>query len=1186
MAPPRAYASGDKERSKASFVREMGSKTLDNFLMAAQAPNVDPADMTDVLDPRFATPFNRIYDINRRLEAVRLYGTEAVFAPMPTFFNSDDNQQPPDGPADDDFHEYEVDPWGRPRESLLPGENPFADLLVTRNQADDRRNTDLGELPHFGNFGPYFRKVNAVGNLAGKFVAPKHVGARYDITPLIDEKLKTDPLALNPDFDDWRREVEFQFGEKPPLPPPSLGPAPDPGDASFDFSSLAIILNNRRVQPLLVPHPSIRSPLAPQKGTDEEMNADMERINSLSVELSSSWWIANILWCMGEDDTSLARTSAMMREGVCPPEVFPYYVDPNTMEKVEKCDYVSGPLALYVPFRVVYGSPDPTENTFWVPKLKGVDGSAMRFMRPPFPEYCTLDTRFAPVPVLQSTVLPERHDIGRPELKLWDGIPGRTFRLPPYFWPDELRDSHLDGEDRPFAVDIRRIPVKRPAGNTQTQPQPPQPFRPTRRLNTVYRDRTKVPQNPQRIYNPGTHTPTHNSRQTHGPNQLGGNVEEDDNSPSFLQDEFEYDLQGDVWGPIGGFEGRDYESERQKDHDRWYRYFLINNDPWDRTIIVNGVQVKPGAVAGPLPAFAMLELDGQAAFWFGVGGRNYDPNTAPPTEKRAAENEAPGDGNRGKVQRLIPRPWSPGQETGGTYQAFITITLPTGTSPLPSPATATAAVFENLQIGQTQNQPLRNQPAQNQPAQNQPVKNQPVAPEPFGGFRADAPEFVPGSSGGLVGLGLLGLRGGAGTEDDLDPVGSGASAARPAAKRRTDPATDENIEKAMGEAARQMALAHAAAGALLAGGTPQQESTGTPQHIGSGTTQNTSTETAQNTSTETTKNTRAATTQNTRAAISHLFNLIPYQFTPVALQPMNTRAPQYMTTETPPYMNAGALESLLERYGICVDPSWDKARLLNELLKVKIPLYQSAERADNQTEVAQAERKARARARAERMISTVSENSELEQRHMCEGLGIIISPEWSPARIREEIARLYETAYQELMSNNNAATEYEAAMGLLVDNSEPKKPPDAISVLFFLASRYMYRQRSGAGLKAMCEKYCIDVNSTWDSERVIVEILRAVEWQRQVEIARAAADETSILASIAAITAIDAETDRIRAKMAEMVKVAKEKAGRILIDLTGSPTRVDGPTVIDLTGSPTRVDLIHGPTPTDLTGSP
>ncbi|OAF56351.1 hypothetical protein VC83_06650 [Pseudogymnoascus destructans] len=205
------------------------------------------------------------------------------------------------------------------------------------------------------------------------------------------------------------------------------------------------------------------------------------------------------------------------------------------------------------------------------------------------------------------------------------------------------------------------------------------------------------------------------------------------------------------------------------------------------------------------------------------------------------------------------------------------------------------------------------------------------------------------------------------------------------------------------------------------------------------------------------------------------------------------------------------------------------------------------------------------------MIAAVSENSELEQRQMCEGLGIIISPEWSPARIREEIARLYETAYQELMSNNNAATEYEAAMGLLANNSEPRKPPDAVNVLFFLASRYMYRRRSGAGLKALCEKYRIDVSCTWDSERVIIEIIRAVEWRRQIERARAAANEASILASIAAIAAMDAETALIRAKMAEMAKTAKAKASR---------------TVIDLTHSATRVDLPYGQTPIDVTDSP
>lgn len=32
MAPPRAYASGDEELSRLSFVCKMDSKTLDNFL--------------------------------------------------------------------------------------------------------------------------------------------------------------------------------------------------------------------------------------------------------------------------------------------------------------------------------------------------------------------------------------------------------------------------------------------------------------------------------------------------------------------------------------------------------------------------------------------------------------------------------------------------------------------------------------------------------------------------------------------------------------------------------------------------------------------------------------------------------------------------------------------------------------------------------------------------------------------------------------------------------------------------------------------------------------------------------------------------------------------------------------------------------------------------------------------------
>ncbi|KAL5352175.1 hypothetical protein ACLOAV_002121 [Pseudogymnoascus australis] len=1080
--------------------------------------NIGPGDMAGIPDPRFLTPLHQIYDMRARLAAVRLYGTKAVFGPRPSFYNSDDYpQEAPEGPAEGGNFQHEVDPWGRPRETLVRrDDDPFIDHNVAQAEADDRRATNFVEFPQFGNFGPYFRKFNTRNEPAGKNIAPKNIDGRYDITTFIDEELKKDPCALDDKLDDWRREVEFQFGEKPPPPPPNLGPAPSPGEASYDFSSLSILFKDGDIRPLLVPHPQIRSPLAPQRCTDAEMDADYDRINSLPIELCSSWWVGNILWFMGENDMSLAKTLGMVLENSCPHDVFPFRVDPTTYAISEEYLYESAPLILYEPLQVVDGRPDPIENSIWVPKLKGVDGSMVRFVRPPLADACILDTRYFPVPALQSTVLPARHDIGRPELKLWDGIPGHTFRLPPHFWPDELNPTHLDGDNRPFAIDIRRIPVKPKPGTVH--PQPKLTFRPTRRLNTVYRDRAKVPQNDKRSYNPEADTPIPHSPPGNGPNILGGNGGDDNPPKSFLQDEFEYDTTGDVWGPVGGYEGRDYDSERQRDHDRWYRYFLINNDPLERIIIVNGVYVKPGAVAGPLPAFAMLELGGQAAFWFGVGGRDYDPNTTTPPEKRMAEEEPPGYGNRVKIARH-----SPSQEAMSKW----TLTPPQqapqwGT--FQSPVGAAISRFQNLHLGQTLSQPAGQ-----------------------ASLRGNAPEFVPGSLGGLE---RLGLRGGAGTEADLDPVGSGGGTAPPAAKQAATGVIGggtQSVEEEMEERGRQLALQYAAAGEQLRAAAPQQNNTGTQQNTSTGTPNNNG-------------------------------PLTPYQFTTVTLQPRIAGTRQYLNYETAPYMSTGALEGRMERLGICVDPSWDRAKLLDELLKVKIPHYPSAqevERANNQAGGGVAERGARAR--AERMIAAVSESSELEQRHICEGLGIIISPQWSQARIREEIARLYETAYQELMSNNNAAAEYEEAMELPANSIESEEPPNEVKVLFFLASRYMYRQRSGAGLKALCEKYCIEVHQTWDAERIIIEIIRAVDWQRQIGIARAAACKASIAASIAAIGAMDDETALIRATMAEM---AKAKAGQTVIDLTNTRT------VIDLTDCPPRIDALHGQAPIDLTDSP
>lgn len=482
--------------------------------------------------------------------------------------------------------------------------------------------------------------------------------------------------------------------------------------------------------------------------------------------------------------------------------------------------------------------------------------------------------------------------------------------MPPYFWPHELKDRHLDGEDRPFAVDIRRIPVNPP--NNTPRPQSNHKFRPTRRLNTVFRDRTKGPQNPRRSYNPAVHSPGNKSKPAQGSGQLGGDAEDDDPPPpSFLQDEFEYDMVGDIWGPVGGFEGRDYDSELQKDHDRWYRYFLVNTDPWERTIIVNGVRVAPGAIAGPLPPFAMLELGDQAAFWFGVGGRDYDPNTRSTPDKRVAENDAPGDGTRVKSARIYGT-GSPGQATGELMGATGTATQPGGE--IMSPITRTTTGIANLQLGQPQNQPRKQ--------------------VHFGGLRGNAPEFVPGALGGLE---RLGLRGGASTEGDLDPA-----VVDEAAKRR---------EAAIEEAALQKEIEDAAGDEILRDDNTQQESTGTAQ--------NTSTDATHNINTEATQNINTETSQNVSTETPYVFGTFTkYNFTTVEPQDMAAGIPRYMSGETPPYMSTGALESRLERLGVCVDPSWDRERLLNELLKVKMLYCQSTrkvERANSPIGVAEAD---------------------------------------------------------------------------------------------------------------------------------------------------------------------------------------------------------------------------------------
>ena len=70
------------------------------------------------------------------------------------------------------------------------------------------------------------------------------------------------------------------------------------------------------------------------------------------------------------------------------------------------------------------------------------------------------------------------------------------------------------------------------------------------------------------------------------------------------------------------FDGSLWKKEVQHDQRKEALYFVTNLD--GRTIVINGMEIHKGEVAGPLPAFAVIETSGgQVSFWWGVGGRNW-----------------------------------------------------------------------------------------------------------------------------------------------------------------------------------------------------------------------------------------------------------------------------------------------------------------------------------------------------------------------------------------------------------------------------------------------------------------------------------------------------------------------------------------------------------------------------------
>jgi hypothetical protein len=65
-----------------------------------------------------------------------------------------------------------------------------------------------------------------------------------------------------------------------------------------------------------------------------------------------------------------------------------------------------------------------------------------------------------------------------------------------------------------------------------------------------------------------------------------------------------------------------WKEQDMRDEDYRCRYFVTNLH--GGTLIINGMEIKKGCIAGPLPEFAVIESPGgQVSFWWGVEGRDW-----------------------------------------------------------------------------------------------------------------------------------------------------------------------------------------------------------------------------------------------------------------------------------------------------------------------------------------------------------------------------------------------------------------------------------------------------------------------------------------------------------------------------------------------------------------------------------
>ncbi|RDW69354.1 hypothetical protein BP6252_08374 [Coleophoma cylindrospora] len=218
-------------------------------------------------------------------------------------------------------------------------------------------------------------------------------------------------------------------------------------------------------------------------------------------------------------------------------------------------------------------------------------------------------------------------------VKIWSGINGKVFNIPLYLDepvqdPMQIDDEHAmlvrekyrkklglttlsDAQNTYFPLDIRRL-EKVPKDGTGSSSNPPPEsayalegqdfnFPGSRPIALDMRD-IDDPDDPWYI------TPEQKS--------LRAQINRGD--PRWMDHEKLQPHQ-----PIA--ENLLWKHELQKDDERETQYFVANLD--GRTLIANGLEIKKGHVAGPLPPFVVFECPGGSiVFWWGTNHREHSGN--------------------------------------------------------------------------------------------------------------------------------------------------------------------------------------------------------------------------------------------------------------------------------------------------------------------------------------------------------------------------------------------------------------------------------------------------------------------------------------------------------------------------------------------------------------------------------